>query len=99
MGKSSEDSLPSAPFYGDYEEFRRAYRTCFVYWLRTQAVEKDKKASAAAFSQLLVELAKGESSTDILEAFNKAYQAPLSSADMDKNALETRFLNWLPRGR
>lgn len=100
MGASTGSrALPPEDFFGDFEEFRRAYQTCFVYWLKTWAVERREDRSSEAFATLLLDLARGERSEDILKAFEKAYGAPLSSPELDPEALETRFLDWLPKGK
>lgn len=100
MGPSEDGvQLPGEDFYGDFEEFSRAYRTCFFDWLRRHSMGKDEDAARESFGLLLRAFARGSSTEDVLGAFQEVYEAPLSSPELSEEALETRFLEWLPRGR
>ena len=98
LGAAALDSaVPPPLFEGDYREFLRAYRTCFVYWIRTHAAGKD---SATRFEELLDELGRVTEATEIEEVFADIYGKPLSSSSvLDKSCLEGAFLAWLPRGK
>ena len=94
--EAQESATPPAAFEGDYQEFLRAYRTCFVYWLRTKSMGKE---SAGAFDRLLQELAGVADATEVPEVFGEVYGKPLSSKVLDRDSLEGAFLAWLPRGK
>ncbi len=81
---------------GDWQEFTRSYRTCFVHWLRTEAGGRGKQSSArfAAFLAALGDPAQDESALGLVES---VYGAPLSDAECSDGSLEGRFLVWLDR--
>lgn len=89
---AANQNPPGEAFQGDLLEFLRAYRICFLYWLRDHA-ESKKDASREKFAQLLVELGK----VSFGEACQKAYGAPMSSEDLGKSTLEGEFLRWLAK--
>ncbi|MCP3917587.1 MAG: hypothetical protein GY711_18740 [bacterium] len=88
---------PPAKFFGDHLEFLRSYRSCFLYWMQNHAVGSSKR-SQRAFAQLLLELARTQKTDDLETVFQATYDgAPLSDVELDKDALEVRFLKWLTR--
>ena len=94
--------VPPTRFRGDHAEFLRAYRACFLHWLREHGAGKEK-ASRAAYAQLLRGIA--ENRTPFQELFPAVYGAELSlAAGADASGLcekdgplEGRFLNWLAK--
>ena len=92
---AAQGDVPPPAFNGDYLEFLRSYRTCFVHWLRTTS-QKGKRPSAPKFAQLLAELAQDDAA-DIELAFARVYGVPLSSAELDVDVLEGSFLRWLQK--
>jgi hypothetical protein len=95
---AGERSAPPSAFQGEYQEFLRAYRSAFLYWLQTEAAGKED-ASRAAFAALLGELAGAASSDAMDAAFTRIYEAPLSNEEADKDCLEGQFLRWLSKQR
>lgn len=84
-------------FVGDHKEFLRAYRTCFLYWLKEESQGKAKE-SRLTFATWLRSLAAGES--DELEASMKeAFGAPLSAKELSRDVLEGAYLTWLTKAR
>jgi len=55
LDASSPPKDPPAPVLGDFQEFYRAYRTAFVFWLQTAAVGPKKK-SQSVFCELMARL-------------------------------------------
>lgn len=91
--------LPPDEFDGDWQEFLRAYRTCFVYWLQNETTE-DREASNLNFAKLLTDLANADEVGAIESTVSTNFGgAGLSAADMADTALETRFLTWLTQAR
>ncbi len=91
---ASHNAEPPSGFYGDRLEFLRAYRSCFMNWLRT---EVDGKKSEETFAQFLMNMAKAENAEAIENVIVSTYEAPLSDPKMDKKSLEARFLAWLKK--
>ena len=89
---------PPEPYVGDYKEFLRSYRSCFVHWLHTQSQGKEK-ASRVAFARWLVHL--GSDADLPLEAsLEEVFGLPLSHEDLvDQDVLESAFLAWLRRAK
>ena len=87
---------PPASFQGDYLEFLRAYRSCFVRWLQTEA--NDKK-SPEGFARLLLALAAADGAEAVVPAIEETFEQPLSDPDLDRETLEGRFLEWLRKQR
>jgi len=86
-------------FRGDWLEFLRAYRSGFLYWLRTEA-GSSKRKSGEQFGRLLEGLI-GAPSPEAQEAVWPAIYggAVLSTRDLERGCLEQRFLSWLRRQR
>jgi hypothetical protein len=86
---------PPDPFLGDYLEFMRSYRICFLDWLRNEGAG-GRSESQRAFARLLVLLARGARNLDV--AVEQVYEAPLSDGSASSDSLEGRFLEWLGGG-
>ncbi|HIG86369.1 MAG TPA: hypothetical protein EYQ25_04930 [Planctomycetes bacterium] len=86
-------------FRGDWLEFLRAYRSGFLYWLRTEA-GSSKRKSGEQFRHLLEGLIRA-SSPEVQEAVWPTIYggAALSTRDLERGCLEQRFLSWLRRQR
>lgn len=94
---AQQTAVPPREFLGDYFEFLRSYRACFVWWLREKSLG-DPKKSSAAFARWLHGLARIESASGLEPAVTAAFGgAPLSSADDDPKALEVSFQKWLAK--
>jgi len=89
---AAKQNPPGEAFQGDLLEFLRAYRICFLSWMRDHGANK-KNASRESFAQLLVELGK----VNFGEACQKAYGSAMSSEDLGKSTLEGEFLRWLAK--
>lgn len=84
-------------YHGDHLEFLRAYRSCFLNWLR-EAGAGSSKRSSQAYASLLKSLARpGEASIE--GVLTTVYGSPLSSAEPGDEDLEGRFLEWLAKQR
>jgi hypothetical protein len=89
---AATQAQPPENFQGDWAEFLRAYKSCFMYWLQHQAL---RKKSDERFAELLQRLADPEGG-GFEEAFVGLYDgAPLSGEAADDDTLEGRFLVWL----
>jgi len=86
--------LPPPEFMTDYLEFFRAYKSCFVHWLRDESAGKGE-GGEAKFAQLLRQVAEAGSAASFEELVAEVYAVPLASADFSKDNLELRFLAWL----
>jgi len=92
--------VPDSEYQGDYAEFLRAYRACFLHWLRVDGGGKHK-ASRARYSELLRGIAAGD--RPLPEVFGEVYGAPLSAPTGPElfprkgGPLEGRFLTWLAK--
>jgi len=94
---AAEAKDPPAAFYGDHLEFLRAYRCCFMWWLKTKSDSSAKK-SAAAFADFLRGLARGEDAAGVQKVIEEAFGGrALSSADLERDELEGAFLRWLAK--
>ena len=92
---AQEPDIP-ATFEGDWQEFLRAYRSGFVYWLRREAAGKAQE-SRVAFARFLAELASAEE-LDLERTLALSFQCEaLSSAELGPDTLEGMFLAWLAR--
>ena len=89
-------TLPDNEFLDDYEDFFRAYRSCFFHWLRTKAADKE---SEALFGKLITAHAMREIGQPLDEIIQTIYGAPLSGTDAKDGNLEFRFLSWIKKGR
>ena len=89
-------------FEPDYLEFFRAYKTAFVFWLRTEA-GKSKADCERRWASLLKALAvDGQLGEEERENFElivpRFYEAEtLSDAELSKQSLEGQFLRWLKK--
>ena len=79
---------------GEWQEFTRAYRTCFLYWLRDHFESKESR-SRARFAEFLGAVGDLTEGRTVLDALRDTYGLPLSDAECSKDALEGRFLRWL----
>lgn len=80
----------------DQSEFLRAYRVAFVYWLQ-EGGAGNEKLSKQKYAAWLSKLADLDSVEAFEQSFTEIYEVPLSSAELDKNCLEGRFLLWLTK--
>ncbi|MEO0649490.1 MAG: hypothetical protein AAFZ65_02280 [Planctomycetota bacterium] len=79
---------------GEWQEFTRAYRTCFLYWLRDR-FERKELESRERFASFLEAVAALEEGQSILDALSAIYEIPLSDAECSEDCLEGQFLRWL----
>ncbi|MBM3988775.1 MAG: hypothetical protein FJ294_12555 [Planctomycetes bacterium] len=86
--------LPAREFLTDYLEFFRAYKSCFLHWLREQSAPQPAE-SRAKFAQLLRQVAEAGSAVGFEELVSEVYSVPLSGVDLTQDGLERRFLAWL----
>jgi hypothetical protein len=87
--------LPPTEFMSDYLEFFRAYKTCFVHWLREESEAKAADAHVK-FAKLLQKVAEAGGAAAFQDLVAEAYGEPYSDLDLAKSSLEMRFLHWLP---
>lgn len=113
-GENGPRTFVSAPFFGeqvakkpypkfeflpDYREFFRAYKCCFLDWLRKSGDKTSPEASETKFRELLKKL-NGRAPDVTYEAVvQQIYGLPLSAANGSSDSLEWRFLDWLAKGR
>ncbi len=86
--------LPTPEFLTDYLEFFRAYKSCFLHWLRMESAAKPE-ASKAQLAALLRQVAEAGTAAGFEELVLEVYKLPLSASDLTKDSLEQRFLVWL----
>jgi len=96
-GAAASKGIP-ANFFADYQEFLRAYRSCFVHWLRTQAKGAGGEPPPSTFARLLRTCATA-ADRPIEERIAALYATPLTAPDPSGDSLEWRFLAWLARQR
>ncbi len=94
---AANKELPPTEYLEDYEEFFRAYRAAFFHWLQTRAVDGEEEC-ARRFAALTRRLASRDAETTLEQVVSELYAAPLSSADMEADTLESRFLTWVKKG-
>ncbi len=98
LGTPAKDKeAPPKEFLGDYAEFFRAYKACFVHWLRTEGSAKGKKVSETSFASAMQKL--GNANPDFEAIVSEVYAMPLSNAGEKPDSLEWRFLAWLAKQR
>lgn len=99
LGAAAVDKPPPAEeFLQDYAEFYRAYKACFVHWLRTEGAPKGgKKGAEESFARLFRTMLAPAEGTDFESAVQAVYGQPLSSAEPGTPSLESRFLAWLAK--
>jgi hypothetical protein len=86
--------LPAPEFLTDYLEFFRAYKSAFLHWLREFGAAKPAEAHAI-FASLMKNIAEAGSAASFEEVVKETYKVSLSSADLNEDSLEARFLLWL----
>ncbi len=91
---SAGRAAPPDAFFDDYVEFLRAYKSGFLFWLRTQVEGKSK--SKARFGEFLASLAHGDE-VEFEQAVLDFYGVPLSSKEVGKDDLEGRFLKFISK--
>jgi len=98
LGVEAEDKkVPEDKYIDEYEEFFRAYRTCFSHWLRTEGHPDGKDKSPEAFAKLL-ERARNRDKTDTLSSMVlEVYGLPLSGPNGKTDSLEWRFLQFISK--
>jgi hypothetical protein len=88
---------PGTVFKPDWLEFVRAYRACFLHWLRTEGAGSEKE-SAAAYARLLRGLSAAKTVDQIEAVWATVYEVEaLSSPEVGKDTLEGAFLIWLSK--
>jgi len=92
---AQEKQLPNYDFLDDYEEFFRAYRSAFMNWMQTHAVDGDEEASQAKFGELIQKHAARTEDTKFYEVVEDVYGVPIS--DGTPECFEMRFLTWLSK--
>jgi len=102
--KVRDDVKPlPADYVNDFQEFFRAYRCAFAFWLKTAAKSKIKKESTHEVFRKLFQTAAGDSDTDdmvkFLDAVEDLYGIPFSGDSGSEESLELRFLDWLSKGK
>jgi hypothetical protein len=98
LGSPAEDLVePPQQYQGDYKEFLRSYRSCFVHWLRDESQGKEK-ASRVAFARWLMHLGS-EQDMSLEQSLEEVFGAPLSHTDLDQKVLEGSFLTWLKKAK
>lgn len=94
---ASEAEAPPEDFYGDRLEFLRAYRSCFLNWLRTNG-DGSSKTSPQKFAALLMDVAHMDDPTKLEGLIAETFETEaLSTPDLSKKDLEGRFLAWLSK--
>lgn len=98
LGQGAATKEVSEDAMGDYQEFLRAYRSCFVRWLTTIAKPKGEPPPPRPFAKLLRDCVKddGKSFDDRIGA---CFGKPLTSPAPATEALEWEFLEWLSHQR
>ena len=91
-----EPESPPDNVYGDYREFVRAYKTGFLFWLRTSAVGSRTK-SEQAFAKLLMEITRGGEEASLSATIEAEYGVPLSDPGVTPDSLEGQFVKWLAK--
>jgi len=110
--ESSKKGLASAPFFGiasqrkqpqpeefknDYEEFARAYRSAFFFWMREEGLPGSREESHAAFIQLMSAHADPFGEVVFADMVNSVYGVPISAEDGSTDSMEWRFLKWISK--
>jgi len=96
LGQGKE--LPPNEFLDDYEDFFRAYRSCFFEWLREHGAG-DVETSEARFAELVAAHRAREVGTPMHVVAQAVYGVPMSAADPSTDNLEWRFLEYVKKGR
>ena len=90
--------VPADEFIDDYEDFFRAYRSCFLNWLKSNGGGSAKE-SAELFAQLIANHGSRARGTTLDAVVEKVYAAPISDVEPNPDSLEWRFLTWLQKGK
>lgn len=91
---AEKKALPGNSYLDDYEDFFRAYRSGFLYWLQTQGLPDEAEAQDR-FRDLLHTHAGRNPLQSMDEVFSTVYGVPLSHGDGSVDSLEWRYLAWL----
>jgi hypothetical protein len=83
----------SQPFFADYQEFLRAYRSAFVRFLMTDAKPKD--ADVKRPWAKLLKSCVADPKKPFEERAAAIFGTPLTAGDPSSKALEWQFLEWL----
>jgi hypothetical protein len=96
LGSSADDKeLPAKEFVGDYQEFFRAYKSGFAWWLQSAAAGSSK-ACERTFAELFVGLARTDEG-GFEDLVREVYGAALSEPEPGRGSLEGKFLAWLTK--
>jgi len=97
LGQLAEKQpLPPLDFLDDYEDFFRAYRSGFLYWLQREALPNADEARAK-FAELIAVHAQSTDHAPIDASVEKVYGVPISAQDGSSESLEWRYLAWLAK--
>jgi hypothetical protein len=91
---ADKKKLPPHGYLDDYEDFFRAYRSGFIYWLQHHGMETEE-ASRQRFARLLEQQASGDPLASPDQLFLEVYGTRLSHDSGEIESLEWRFLGWL----
>jgi len=95
LGEVAEKkALPPDGYLDDYEDFFRAYRSGFLYWLQLHGMP-DEAQSHERFRDLLRAHAGRNPLQPMDEIFASVYGVPLTHEDGSVDSLEWRYLDWL----
>ena len=99
LGQLAEKQpLPPLDFLDDYEDFFRAYRSGFLYWLQRHG-RPTAEESQAKFAELIAAHAANPSREPVDSSAEKVYGLPISAMDGSVDSLEWRYLAWLAKRR
>ena len=90
--------LPPDDFLDDYEDFFRAYRAGFLFWLREKATGSEEE-SRTKFAELVATQARRKIGVPLSDVAQAVYGLPLSDQSGAVDNLEWRYLAWLAKGR
>lgn len=93
---AEKQPLPPLDFLDDYEDFFRAYRSGFLYWLQRYALPSEAE-SGAKFAQLIGTHALNPARDPIDVNVQTVYGVPISAQDGSTDSLEWRYLTWLAK--
>lgn len=102
LGKPSRNRpQPPAEFSGDCQEFLRAYRACFFYWLGNHAkLGASPVATGQAWSKLLTAMLQARGGREIDSLVSELFPGlTLSTERPGESSLEGKFLIWLATGK
>lgn len=93
---AEKQALPPLDFLDDYEDFFRAYRAGFLYWLQRHALPTEAE-SRAKFAQLILTHAENPARDPLDVNVETVYGLPISAMDGSTDTLEWRYLTWLAK--